>query len=289
MKKDLHAMKRREFIQTASFAAVGLLSLPSFLAVAKAKKGLGLQLYSLRDSMPKDPKGVLKQVASFGYKELETYGYANGKLFGMDIREFNEYVKSLGMKVTSGHYGIDIIRGDWEKAVLDAKAIGQKYMVCPYLNENERSSIGDYKKRCEEFNKAGEICNKHGIRFGYHNHAFEFTELEGQIPYDVMLTELDPKKVSMEMDIFWVVNAGFDPLQYFQKYPGRFEMWHVKDMDKSDKNRNADVGQGSIDWKAIFAKAKQSGLKQFFVEQESYPGEPIKSIEACAKYMKTIL
>ena len=289
MKKDLHAMKRREFIQTASFAAVGLLSLPSFLAVAKAKKGLGLQLYSLRDSMPKDPKGVLKQVASFGYKELETYGYANGKLFGMEIREFNEYVKSLGMKVTSGHYGIDIIRGDWEKAVLDAKAIGQKYMVCPYLNESERSSIADYKKRCEEFNKAGEICNKHGIRFGYHNHAFEFTELEGQIPYDVMLAELDPKKVSMEMDIFWVVNAGFDPLQYFQKYPGRFEMWHVKDMDKSDKNRNADVGQGSIDWKAIFAKAKQSGLKQFFVEQESYPGEPIKSIEACAKYMKTIL
>lgn len=282
-------MKRREFIQTASFAAVGLLSLPSFLAVAKTKKGLGLQLYTLRDTMPKDPKGVLKQVASYGYKELETYGYNNGKLFGMEIREFNDYVKSLGMKVTSGHYGLDIIRGDWEKAVVDAKAIGQKYMVCPYLNDNERTSIDDYKKRCEEFNKAGEVCNKHGIRFGYHNHAFEFMEMEGQIPYDVMLEELDPKKVSMEMDIFWVVNAGFDPLQYFQKYPGRFEQWHVKDMDKADKNRNADIGQGTIDWKAIFAKAKQSGMKQFFVEQESYPGEPIKSVEASAEYMKTIL
>lgn len=282
-------MKRREFIQTASFAAVGLLSLPSFLAVAKSGKSLGLQLYTLRDTMPKDPKGVLKQVASYGYKELETYGYRDGKLFGMDIREFSDYVKGLGMKVSSGHYGIDLIRGDWEKAVLDAKAIGQKYMVCPYLNDNERASIDDYKKRCDEFNKAGEVCNKHGLRFSYHNHAFEFAEMEGKIPYDVMLEQLDPKKVSMEMDIFWVVNAGFDPIQYFQKYPGRFEQWHVKDMDKSDKNRNADIGQGTIDWKAIFAKAKQSGMKQFFVEQESYPGEPIKSVEASAKYMKTIL
>jgi len=282
-------MRRREFIQTASFAAVGLLSLPSFMAAAKTKKGLGLQLYTLRETMPKDPKGVLKQVASYGYTELETYGYRDGKLFGMDNAEFGNYVKSLKMKVTSGHYGLDVIRGDWEKAVLDAKAIGQKYMVCPYLNDGERKSIDDYKRRCEEFNKAGEVCNKHGIRFGYHNHAFEFMELEGKIPFDVMLAELDPKKVGMEMDIFWVVNAGFDPVKYFEKYPGRFEQWHVKDMDKSDKNKNADVGTGSIDYKPIFAKAKQSGLKHFYVEQESYPGEPIKSVEASAKYMKTIL
>jgi sugar phosphate isomerase/epimerase len=282
-------MKRREFIQTASFAAVGLLSLPSFMAAAKGSKGLGLQLYTLRDTIGKDPKGVLKKVSEFGYKEVETYGYNAGKIFGMEFKQFADYVKSLGMRVTSGHYGIDIIRGDWEKAVLDAKAIGQEFMVCPYLNDNERTSIDDYKKRCEEFNKAGEVCNKHGIRFGYHNHAFEFMDMNGQVPYDVMLAELDPKKVGMEMDIFWVVNAGKDPLQYFQKYPGRFEQWHVKDMDKSDKNKNADVGTGSIDFKAIFAKAKQSGVKHCYVEQESYPGEPIKSVEASAKYMKTIL
>ena len=282
-------MRRREFIQTASFAAVGLLSLPSFMAAAKKKKSLGLQLYTLRETIPNDPKGVLKKVAEYGYTELETYGYKDGKLFGMTNADFGQYVKSLGMKVTSGHYGLDVIRGNWEQAVLDAKAIGQKYMVCPYLNDGERKSIDDYKRRCEEFNKAGDVCNKHGIRFGYHNHAFEFMELEGKIPYDVMLAELDPKKVGMEMDIFWVVNAGFDPLQYFEKYPGRFEQWHVKDMDKSDKNKNADVGTGTIDYKPIFAKAKQSGLKHFYVEQESYPGEPIKSVEASAKYMKSIL
>jgi sugar phosphate isomerase/epimerase len=287
--KKKSTMKRREFIQAASFATVGLLSLPSFMAVGKGTKGLGLQLYTLRDTISKDPKGVLKDVASFGYRELETYGYKDGKLFGMGVKEFNDYVKGLGMKVTSGHYGLDVIRGNWQKAVEDAKSIGQAYMVCPYLTENERTSLDDYKRRCEEFNKAGEICNKHGIRFGYHNHAFEFQDFGGQIAYDVMLAELDPKKVGMEMDIFWVVNAGHDPIKYFEKYPGRFEQWHVKDMHKEDKNKNADIGTGSIDFKAIFAKAKQSGLKHAYVEQESYPGDPIKSVEASAKYMKTIL
>jgi sugar phosphate isomerase/epimerase len=287
--KNKSTMQRREFIQTASFATVGLLSLPSFLAVAKGTKGLGLQLYTLRDSLPNDPKGVLKKVSEFGYQELETYGYKDGKLFGMGFKEFNDYVKSLGMKVCSGHYGIDIIRSGWEKAVEDAKSIGQDYMVCPYLTENERTSIDDYKRRCEEFNKAGEVCNKYGIRFNYHNHAFEFQDFSGQIPYDVMLAEMDPKNVGMEMDLFWVVNAGYDPLKYFEKYPGRFEQWHVKDMHKEDKNKNADVGSGAIDFKSIFAKAKLSGMKHAYVEQESYPGAPIKSVEASAKYMKTIL
>jgi sugar phosphate isomerase/epimerase len=289
MKKKSTLMKRREFIQTASFAAVGMLSLPSFMAAGKGKKGLGLQLYTLRSTIPQDPKGVLKKVSEYGYKELETYGYRDGKLFGMTIKEFNDYVKSLGMEVTSGHYGIDIIRGGWEKAVEDAKSIGQKFMVCPYLMDNERTSLDDYKRRCEEFNKAGEICNKHGLRFNYHNHAFEFQQFDGKVAYDVMLAELDPKLCGMEMDIFWVVNAGYDPLKYFEKYPGRFEQWHVKDMDKSDKNKNADIGSGSIDFKAIFAKAKQSGLKHYYVEQESYPGEPIDSVGASAKYLKTIL
>lgn len=284
-------MKRREFLQTASLAAVGLMSLPSFMQAGKAKgaKGLGLQLYTLRSTIPNDPKAVLKKVAEFGYKEVEAYSYKDGNIFGMGYKEFGAYVKGLGMKVSSGHYGIDVIRGDWEKAVLDAKAIGQKYMVCPYLTDNERRTLDDYKKRCEELNRAGEICNKHGIRFGYHNHAFEFQEMEGKLPYDLMLENLDPKKVAMELDIFWVVNAGFDPIKYFEKYPGRFEQWHVKDMDKTDRNKNADVGTGSIDFKAIFAKSKLSGLKHFYVEQESYPGEPINSVEASAKYMKSIL
>jgi sugar phosphate isomerase/epimerase len=244
----------------------------------------------LRDTIPKDPKGVLQKVASFGYKELETYGYKDGQIFGMPFSEFGSFTKGLGMKVTSGHYGLDIVKSDgWEKAVTDAKSIGQEYLVLPYLNEPERKSIDDYKRICEILNKAAVVAKKNGMKFGYHNHAFEFDTVDGQIPYDVMLAELDPKLVDMEMDIFWVVNAGKDPLAYFAKHPGRFTQWHVKDMDKNDKQRNADVGTGTIDWKAIFAKAKQSGMKHFYIEQESYPGAPIDSAEACIKYLKTIL
>jgi sugar phosphate isomerase/epimerase len=283
-------MRRREFIQNSAFAAAGLLALPSFLHAGKAKSGIGLQLYTLRDTIQQDPKGVLQKVAGFGYKELETFAYNDGKIFGMPFAEFGSYIKSLGMKATSGHYGLDMAKGDkWEKAVTDAKSIGQEYMVVPYLNEPERKSIDDYKRICASLNKAGEVAKKNKIKFSYHNHAFEFDTLDGQTPYDVMLAELDPKLVSMEMDIFWVVNAGRDPLQYFEKHPGRFTQWHVKDMDKTDKNKNADIGSGTIDWKAIFAKAKQSGMKHFYVEQESYPGAPIDSVEASIKYLKTIL
>jgi sugar phosphate isomerase/epimerase len=283
-------MKRREFVQTASFAAVGMLALPSFLAAGKAQKSIGLQLYTLRDTIVKDPKGVLKRVADFGIKELETFGYADGKIFGLDFTEFCKYVNGLGMNVVSGHYGLDKLKGDtWQKAVDDAKKNGQKYMVCPYIAEPQRKSIDDYKKICADLNAAGEVCNKSGIRFQYHNHAFEFETLDGQIPFDVMLKDLDPKKVGMEMDIFWVVNAGQDPIKYFQKYPGRFEQWHVKDMDKNDKNKNADVGTGAIDYKPIFAQAKLSGMKNWYIEQETYPGEPIDSVGASAKFLKTIL
>jgi sugar phosphate isomerase/epimerase len=282
-------MRRREFVQTASFAAVGMLSLPSFLAAGKGLKNIGLQLYTLRDTIVQDPKGVLEKVASFGYKELETFGYADGKIFGMDFTEFCKFCKGLGMDVTSGHYGLDKIKGDtWQKAVDDAKKNGQKYMVVPYIAEPQRKTIDDYKKICADLNAAGEVCNKNGIRFGYHNHAFEFAQLDGQVPYDLMLKELDHKKVGMEMDIFWVVNAGQNPIAYFKQYPGRFEQWHVKDMNKDDRNKNADVGTGSIDYKTIFASAKQSGMKHWYVEQETYPGAPIDSAAASAKFLKNL-
>jgi len=284
-------MKRREFIQNSAFTIGGLIALPSFMqACAEQKSNVGLQIYTLRSTIFNDPKGVLKQVADFGYKELETFAYGDGKIFGMDFKEFNNYVTGLGMKVSSGHYGLDLATGDkWEQAVSDAKSIGQEYMVVPYIQDTERKSIDDYKKICANLNKAGEICTKNGVRFGYHNHAFEFETLDGQIPFDVMLAELDPKHVGMEMDIYWVVRAGKDPLQYFEKYPGRFEQWHVKDMDKTDKDRNADVGTGAIDFKPIFAKAKQSGMKHFYVEQETYPGEPIDSVGASIRNLKAIL
>ncbi|NJM26517.1 MAG: TIM barrel protein [Bacteroidia bacterium] len=211
-------MNRREFVQTAAFAAAAAFSIPTFLRAAAEKKEIGLQLYSLRDVIMKDPKGVLKQVASFGYTELETFGYRAGNIFGMTAKDFAEYVKSLGMRIVSGHYTMDIVRGDWERTVADAKMMGQQYVVMPWLVEQERSPEA-IMKVCEELNKAGEIANKYGLRMGYHNHDFEFKEANGTVLYDTMLKELDPKLVGMEMDIFWVVYAGFDPFAYFENIP----------------------------------------------------------------------
>jgi sugar phosphate isomerase/epimerase len=259
-------------------------------SAADGSSTIGLQIYTLRDAIFKDPKGVLAKVASYGYKELETFAYADGQIFGMPFKEFGDYVKSLDMKVTSGHYGYDLAKSDkWEQAVVDAKSIGQEYAVVPWLNEPERVSIDNYKKICAELNKAGEIANKNGLRFGYHNHWFEFDTVDGQIPYDVMLKELDPKLVSMELDIYWVYKANQDPFKIFEANPGRFEQWHVKDMSKADPKLNADIGTGTIDWKAIFAKAEQSGMKHYYIEQETYPGDPMVSVEKGIQNLKQIV
>ncbi len=282
-------MDRRKFIQTSTVAAAGLLSLPSFLTEAKKKSAVGLQLYTLRDVIMSDVKGILTSVAGMGYTEAETYGYNNGKLFGMPVSEFGTFMKSIGMKTVSGHYGIDMTTNGWDKACEDAKALGQSYVVVPWMDKKYYSSPDVLKKTCDTLNKAGEVAKKYGLQMGYHNHAFEFEKVEGKLIIDTMLEQLDPKLVTWELDIYWVVRAGFDPIKYFEKYPGRFQLWHVKDMDKSNPERNADVGTGSIDFKNLFTKAKQSGLKKFFVEQESYPSTPIESTRNCINYLKTIL
>ena len=283
-------MKRREFIQNCVFTGASLVALPSFLVAAKAKAKIGLQLYTLRDTIDNNPREIVKQVASFGYKELETYAYADGKIFGMPFQEFVSCVRDAGMEVISGHYPLNMVSGDkWKQAVEDAKEANQTFMVVPWIDENERKTIDDYKRVSETLNKAGELANQYGVRFGYHNHAFEFEDLEGHTPYDVMLRETEPKLVGMELDLYWVYRAGRDPLEYFKKYPGRFEQWHVKDMDKNDKDRNADIGTGSIDFKKLFDNAKLSGMKHFYIEQESYPGKPIDSVKASINNLKTIL
>jgi len=283
-------MDRRKFIQTSSIAAAGLLTLPSFLEAAKKKTSVGLQLYTLRDVIMSDVKGVLTSVAAMGYTEAETYGYNEGKLFGMPVAEFGSFMKSIGMKTVSGHYGIEMASGKgWEKACQDAKSLGQSYVVVPWMDKKYYSSLDEVKKTCELLNKAGEVAKKNGLQMGYHNHAFEFEKVEGKIVFDTMLDQLDPKLVTWEMDIYWVVRAGQDPVKYFEKYPGRFQLWHVKDMDKSNNDRNADVGTGSIDFKNLFTKANQSGMKKFFMEQETYPSTPMESTKNSINYLKTIL
>jgi sugar phosphate isomerase/epimerase len=281
-------MKRREFIHSSLIVAGGVALAP--FAGAADKKRIGLQLYTVRDIIKQDPKGVLKKISEFGYTDVETYDYKEGMIFGMTYKALGEYIQSLGMKVLSGHYNISIARdlSQWQKAIDDAKAVGQKYMVVPYIEKPERT-IDSYKKIIDELNKAGELCKKNGIRFLYHNHEFEFETVDGQVPYDLMLKGLDPKLVGMELDLYWVTNAGLDPLDLFAKNPGRFELWHVKDMDKTDKSKQADLGTGRIDFKRIFAKAKQSGMKAFFIEQEDYPVGPLESTRVCIENFKKLI
>ena len=149
-----------------------------------------------------------------------------------------------------------------------------------YLQDDERKTLDDYKFACEKLNWAGEICKKNGIRMQYHNHAFEFDKIDNQTPFDLMLKEIDPKLVGMEMDLYWIAFANVDPADYFKKFPGRFEQWHMKDMDKVDRKKNADLGNGSMDFKKLLTYGKQAGLKHVYVEHDSYPASSWESVKA---------
>jgi sugar phosphate isomerase/epimerase len=291
-------MRRRAFIKTTALSATAGLLLPSCVGKELTKTHtIGLQLYTLRDVFPKDMQDTLNRVAEIGYKELEVYGYGNGGILGTPVADIAKMVNDLGMQITSGHYltGIQMpelvgtLNNGWEQACEDAKALGQEYMVIAFLFPDERGGLDEYKTLCERLNEAGEVCKQYGLKLGYHNHEFEFDEFDGQIVYDVMLSELDPKLVTMEMDLYWVVRAGHDPLKYFEKYPGRFELWHVKDMDKANPAETAVAGEGSIDFEAIFRAVEQSGMKKFYVEQEHYKEDPLICVEKSFNFVKGII
>lgn len=291
-------MNRREFISASTLAVAATAAFNGLAFPLPANRKIGIQLYTLRDVIFKDAKSVLKQLSDLGYQELETFGYNDGMLFGMKVKEFGEYVKTLGMSVPSGHYALGkaerskamkgTILNEWERAVNDAKEVGQEYMVLAYLADDERKTLDDYKFVCEKLNRAGELCKKNNVRMNYHNHAFEFDKIGDQVPYDLMLAELDPKLVGMEMDMYWTTFAGKNPVDYFKKYPGNFEQWHLKDMDKADRKKNADLGTGSIDFRQLLSYASLAGLKHAYLEHDTYPKSSWESVKADIIYAKTL-
>jgi len=283
---------RRKFIKLTGGVTTGLAlgsisGLSFFSSCNDGAKPFGLQLYSLRDDMPKDPKGVLKQVASFGYKQVESYQHAElGMFWGMSNLDFKKYMDELGMAIVSSHCDINL---DFEKKAADAAAIGMKYLMCPY--KGPQKTIDDFKRFADEFNQKGEICKKNGIRFAYHNHDYSFKAIDGQLPQDVMMQNTDPALVDFEMDMYWVVTAGQDPVAWIKKYPKRFRLCHVKDRLKgaTETGASCTLGQGSIDYPTILKEAKQLGMEYFIVEQERYDGTtPLKAAEADAAYMKKL-
>jgi sugar phosphate isomerase/epimerase len=287
-------ISRKSFIKASAFALATPLLSKFELNMPSASK-IGIQLYTLRDAISKDLEGTLKKVSEIGYKEVELFGYNDGRFFGKTPKEFKALLAKYGLKPVSGHYGAGVenkttkgtLSNDWERAVDDAAELGHKYVVCAYLTPGERKSIEDYKKYVDLFNKAGETAKKAGLQFAYHNHDFEFFKLDGETPYDYIAGKTDPKLVKLELDLYWIVKAGLDPVELFKQYPGRFPLWHVKDMDKADKSF-AEVGTGSIDFKKIFAARKTAGLTNFFVEQDVSKRPVFDAITTSYKNVKAL-
>ncbi|HEX7845353.1 MAG TPA: sugar phosphate isomerase/epimerase, partial [Chitinophagaceae bacterium] len=258
-------------------------------AVAKGFETFGLQLYTLREDMPKDPKGILAQVASFGYKQIESYEGSLGMFWGMSNTDFKKYMDDLGMAIVASHCDI---KKDFEKKTAEAAAIGMKYLICPWLGPQK--SLDDFKRYAEEFNKKGEICKKNGIKFAYHNHDYSFKPLEGAIPQQVLMDNTDAGLVDFEMDIYWVVTANENPEAWMKKYKNRFRLCHVKDRSKTvvtDNGKNSvELGTGIIDFAKVLKTAKENGMEYYIVEQEAYPnGTPVQAVKADAEYMKKLM
>ncbi|MCS3798107.1 sugar phosphate isomerase/epimerase family protein [Niastella sp. OAS944] len=283
---------RRSFLKATGTLASGLLigrsafSMEDFETNASIKK-FGLQLYSLRTDLPKDPKGVLKQVAAFGYKQIESYEGKDGMFWGMTNKEFKKYMDELGLTIVSSHCNVF---SDFETKAAQAGEIGMKYLICPSLGGRNKS-IDDFKKAVDTFNACGDICKKNGLRFAYHNHGYSFETMDGQLPQDILMQGTNKDTVDFEMDIYWVVTAGADPIAWFNKYPGRWKLCHVKDRrkgaDPKDHEASIDLGIGSIDFKKILKAGKSNGLEYYIVEQERYDNStPLKSAEVDAAYMK---
>ncbi len=271
-------MNRRIFMKTVGAGGLVMWAEPGLMAARV--KPIGLQLYTVRNEMEKDFEGSLAKVAQIGYKEVEFAGY-----FGRTPQQVKEILKKNRLKTPSSHIGLNLFEQDLPKTLETGKILGQKYLVCPSLPEARRKTVDDFKKLAELFNRLGAECKKAGMGFAYHNHNFEFQPIEGQMPYDLLLQNTDPKLVQMEMDLYWVVKAGQDPVQFFEKHPGRFALVHVKDMDTTPQKGFAEVGRGNMDFKRIFGASKKAGIKHYIVEQDRTPGNPFDSIKISWDYL----
>jgi sugar phosphate isomerase/epimerase len=241
--------------------------------------GVGLQLYTIRDAMAADALGSLKKLSVLGYKNLELASYSDGKFYGFSPKELKTIASDLGMDIISSHTQVEAagITMDNAKIMADAHAgLGVKYCIQPWVNEPDRN-IESYKKMIGDWNEVGKLMKAVGIQFGYHNHNFEFKNMDGVIPYyDIFMPEMDPDLITMELDLFWANKAGQDPVEMFKKYPGRFQLFHMKDMHTRQdpfydviKDDISPVGEGVIDFKSILEAKAIAGMKYMFVEDDN--------------------
>jgi sugar phosphate isomerase/epimerase len=294
-------MNRRAFLES-SIAAGVLASFPSaaFAATHQIAK-VGVQLYTVRTLMKSDFAGTIAKVASVGYKEVEFAGY-----FGHSPAEVRSILDKNGLAAPSCHVSYDIVEKKWPETIEAAKTVGHSFIVCPFIEKNQRNSADAWKRTIELFNKAGETSKKAGIQFGYHNHWWEFgpdPSLGGKLPYDYLLDSTDANLVKMEMDLGWISVAGQDPVAYFKRYPGRFVLVHVKDFKslphlapdqiasfdskKLEDNDMTAPGSGVIDWKRIFSYSDLAGIQHYFLEHDE-PKDPWATLSDGYKYLSTL-
>lgn len=292
---SLHAMNRRTFLGTATTvtAATLLSSKLGWAATHKIDK-VGVQLYTVRDLMKDDFDGTIAKVAAIGYKEVEFAGY-----FGRTGKQVRAVCDKNGLSAVSTHVQYDELDDKFPGVIETSKEIGLKYIICPWIPEELRKSPDIWKQAAEKFNRCGEASKKAGMEFGYHNHWFEFLPTDGKLPYDELLKQCDAKLVKMEMDLCWITAAGADPLKYFNEYPGRFPLVHVKDLKTIPKVTSGgsqnygdtvdltEVGSGVVDWKKIFAQSDKAGIKHYIVEHD-HPKAPLESIKGSYEYLSKV-
>lgn len=272
-------MNRRTFLTSALAASMFPLTLDG-IAEGRALKTIGLQLYTVRFALKKDPEGTLAKVAAIGYREVEFAGD-----FDEPANAIRAMLDRQGLTAPSAHVDYDVVEKKWPQSIERGHALGHKYLICSDIDEEQRAHPDGWKHAAELFQRAGEASQKAGIQFGYHNHTFEFQpdkSLGGKLPYDFLLAETDPHVVKMEMDLCWITEGGQDPLTYFHRYPGRFPLVHVKDITKD--HHMTEVGSGAIDWKRIFEDSEEAGIKHYFVEHDE-PAAPFESIRTSYEYL----
>ncbi|MFB6230673.1 MAG: sugar phosphate isomerase/epimerase family protein [Salinibacter sp.] len=288
-------MHRRRFLSTALQATGGLCAgLPLAAcasdadpsnstaaeasgSAAAALPAIGLQLYTIRSVLDKDFRKTMEQVAEIGYDEVEFAGY-----YDRSPKEINALLDELGLAAPATHVPLSRIRKAPGAIIRTAKTIGHQYVVCPYLAEKERTSLDDYRQRAKEFSAFGQRCTKAGLQFAYHNHDFEFMAMEGTRPYDVLLQETSPKHVQMEIDLYWIVEAGHDPLEYIAQAPDRYPLCHVK--DRGANGGMVSVGKGTIDFASIF---REANFQHYFVEHDN-PENPMQSIKTSHRTLQNL-
>jgi len=314
---------RRKFLQQSGKFALASMLLPqlgrsNYFSKTYSKIPIGLQLYTLGNLMTTDTKGTLQQLAAIGYKELESAGSQKGTYYGYKPKEFASMIKDAGMHWRSAHVGgspfkmeqmmkmaktaddsariqkmadriknmpkMPNLKENYQQLADEAAEGGLSYLVCSSIPV---STMDEIKTAVDVFNKAGEACKKNEVQFAYHNHQTEFDVIEGNRPFDYILNNTDKELVKMELDLAWATKAKQDPVELFKLHPGRYPLWHVKDLDKNTMNP-AEVGSGVIDFKRIFDQAKESGMKYFFVEQDGAP-QPIQNVTNSYNYLSKIL